>query len=84
MHLRYSTYGSALAGEKRHAQEVVKDLGIKYYDAEPQPMADQWMFFFCKGVPENLPDYVEVLLLDDEWFGKHYPDMDIIKAKDSI
>jgi hypothetical protein len=36
-------------------------LDITYQDAEPQPIADQWMFHGCKNVPSELPEYLTVL-----------------------
>lgn len=48
-----------LAGETRHAEAVMQDLGISYRRAEPQPIADQWQFFGCENVPTTgLPPYL--------------------------
>jgi len=44
--------------ENRHAQEVMKDLGIKYGDATPQSVGDQWWFWNCENMPEQLPVYL--------------------------
>lgn len=40
---------------KLHPQTHMKNLGITYDIAVPQSIADQWWFFNCKNVPENLP-----------------------------
>ena len=63
-HLRYDMYGAALAGENRHAQEVMKDLGILLSHSTPQSIADQWWFWCCENIPEELPDYIEEMNLD--------------------
>lgn len=48
------------AGDKRHAQKIIKDLGIIYKEAIPQPIADSWQFKDCTNIPTDLPDYVIV------------------------
>lgn len=50
IHLRLSIYYA-----KEHAQVTMKKLGITYQYAVPQSMGDQWWFFNCKNIPENLP-----------------------------
>lgn len=57
MHLRYDMY-SAPAG---HPQAVMRSLGITYQHATPQSIADQWWFWNCEGVPEDLPDFLTAL-----------------------
>lgn len=64
MHLRFDCYGSCIAGENRHPQIVMKELGITYQHATPQSIADQWWFWNCKNVPEKLPVYLTELDLD--------------------
>lgn len=54
-----STYGAALAKETRHAQTVMKDLGITYEESTPQSCFDCWQFWNCENVPEQLPDFIE-------------------------
>lgn len=61
--LRYDVYGAALSGDMRHAQDVVKELGITYQSEKPQPMGQQWLFFGCGNVPSKLPAYIT------EWKG---------------
>lgn len=41
-----------------HPQENMRMLGITYKRAEPQPIADQWMFFDCENVPDSLPEHI--------------------------
>jgi hypothetical protein len=59
--LRYSLNAAQDCGEDRHPQIVMQILDITYEDAEPQPIADQWMFHGCKNVPSELPEYLTVL-----------------------
>jgi len=65
MHLDYSIMGAHLnCGETRHAQEVMKSLGITYQFAVPQSLFDSWWFWNCENVPDKLPSYLTVLDLD--------------------
>lgn len=50
--------------EMRHPQLVMKELGINYQVATPQSMADQWWFWNCENVPNELPVFLEELELD--------------------
>jgi len=70
-HLVYDLYGAHLdSNEIRHAQIVVKELGITYQHSTPQSMNDTWMFWNCENVPEQLPPYLKVKDLDPmEWIG---------------
>lgn len=43
-----------------HVQQVMKDLGISYTLAVPQTITDQWWFFGCKNLPEQLPDFIKI------------------------
>jgi len=60
-HLRFEYYSAWDAGEKRHAQEVMKELGITYQHSTPQSLGDQWWFWNCEGIPEKLPPYITEL-----------------------
>lgn len=44
--------------ENRHAQTVMKELGITYSHATPQSLGDQFWFWNCKSVPDDLPGYI--------------------------
>ena len=62
MHLRYSLQAASCEyNENRHAQTVMKALGIGYQHATPQSMGDQWWFWNCTNIPEKLPRYLSVL-----------------------
>ena len=61
-HLKYSYMTAQLkCGEMRHAQKVMKDLGITYQHATPQSIGDQWWFWNCENIPEKLPEYLTEL-----------------------
>jgi hypothetical protein len=58
-HLRYDMMTASLdCEESRHAQVVMRELGVTYRLAVPQSMADQWWFFDCKNIPEPLPKFL--------------------------
>ena len=56
MHLRMNLWGVS-----KHAQAVMRDLGITYQVATPQSLGDQWWFWNCKNVPDQLPSFLSVL-----------------------
>jgi len=60
-HLVLDLYGAALAGDSRHAQAVMKDLGITYQKSVPQSLFDSWWFFNCENVPDDFPDWITEL-----------------------
>jgi len=61
-HLKFSYLTAQVGcGEKRHAQEVMSDLGITYQHATPQSMVDQFWFWNCENIPEILPKYLTEL-----------------------
>jgi len=51
-------------GENRHAQVVMRELGITYQHSTPQSMGDQWWFWNCENMPEELPSFLSDLGLD--------------------
>ena len=65
MHLRYSYMVADIdCKEDRHAQAVMRELGITYQHSTPQSMGDQWWFWNCENVPDPLPEYLTELTLD--------------------
>jgi len=64
MHLRFCMYSACDNKESRHPQEVMKSLGIDYQHATPQSVADQWWFWNCKNVPDQLPAFLTELQVD--------------------
>ena len=65
VHLRfdYMTAGYNY-NENRHAQVVMKELGIIYQMSTPQSIGDQWWFWNCENLPKKLPKYITILDLD--------------------
>lgn len=46
--------------EMRHAQVVMKELGITYQHSTPQSMGDQFWFWNCENIPKKLPKYITI------------------------
>lgn len=61
--LRFDMIGhsQATSGKPRHPQDVMRDLGISYRDAEPFPIGDCWVFRGCAELPPELPPWLEVV-----------------------
>lgn len=68
-HLRYDCMGAAYAGESRHPQQVIRELGITHELAIPQSMGDQWWLFNCEH--GELPVFITEMKCD-EWMAKQY------------
>ena len=65
MHLRYCLMTANIdCDESRHAQAVMRELGITYQHATPQSISDQWWFWNCKNIPTPLPKYLTGLDID--------------------
>lgn len=64
-HLRFCMMTAVIdCKENRHPQIVMKELGIKYQHATPQSMGDQWWFWNCENLPDNIPQFLTDLNLD--------------------
>jgi hypothetical protein len=61
MNLVYDIMAAGYSGEMRHAQAVMKELGIEYTLSVSQAASDCWWFFCCKNTPETLPRFLTVL-----------------------
>ena len=46
----------------RHAQEVIKELGILYKDCFGDSMCERFIFLNCSNIPETLPPYVTTII----------------------
>lgn len=68
-HLRYKIDCADYAGEQRHPQEVLRELGISYALAVPQSMGEQWWLFDCSY--ETLPSYITPMVAD-AWMVRQY------------
>ncbi|MCP3965613.1 MAG: hypothetical protein GY718_04555 [Lentisphaerae bacterium] len=65
MHLKLHYQTADLEyGETRHAQVIMKSLGITYQHSTPQSMGDQWWFWNCENIPQELPGYITELSVD--------------------
>lgn len=69
-HLRYDCMKAHFScGENRHAQTVMRELGITYERAIPQSMADQLWFFNCQYT--ELPKYITEMECSN-WLANQY------------
>ncbi len=59
-HLRVSTYYN-----DEHPLQSMERLGITYQHATPQSMLDEWWFWNCENVPDQLPEYFSILECKD-------------------
>ncbi len=63
-HLRYYYPDAHKYGQDKHAIEVMRELGITYQHSTPQSMGDQWWFWNCENIPDELPKYLTPLEMD--------------------
>jgi hypothetical protein len=82
-HLCLNYINAYYAGEKAHAQEIMKKLGITYQCSTPQSISDSFWFWNCENIPENLPSYITELNIDDpmEFVGWGLSKEEAIKIK---
>jgi len=83
-HLKFSYETAQIdCGEMRHAQTVMKELGITYQMSTPQSMSDSFWFWNCENIPEKLPKYLNYLNIEDpmEWVGWGISEEDAIRIK---
>ena len=65
MHLIFDYMTAQIdCNEGRHAQAVLKGLGIKYQDSTPQTAGNQFWFWNCENVPLPLPKFLTELDMD--------------------
>lgn len=64
MHLRVDYRGASEAGNKNHAQAIMRELGITYSHSTPQSLGDQFWFWNCENIPSELPSYISELKAD--------------------
>lgn len=58
-------YENMKKGEHKHAQSVIKELGITSVKDIPESMGDCWIFYGCENIPECLPGYISVSEMKD-------------------
>ena len=64
-HLRFDYMEASMGcNENRHAQVVMKELGITYQHSTPQSMGNQFWFWNCDNIPDELPRYLTILDVD--------------------
>jgi hypothetical protein len=62
MNLRYDMLTAAFDhGITKHAQQLMRELGITYTHSTPQSISDSWWFWNCQNVPKELPPYLTIL-----------------------
>jgi hypothetical protein len=65
MHLRFCMQtASENKNTSGHPELVMHELGITYQVATPQSIGDQWWFWNCENIPEELPKFLSELKLD--------------------
>lgn len=50
--------------EYKHAEDIMRSLGITYQMSTPQSMFDSWWFWNCENVPDPLPCYLSVMKME--------------------
>lgn len=53
----FDLIGATLAGDRRHPQTAMRELGFEWSSAEAIPISDAWVFA-CTKYPETYPNYV--------------------------
>ncbi|MNQ90151.1 hypothetical protein D3C85_1054810 [compost metagenome] len=66
--LKFCMYGQCLAGDTRHAQQVMREMGINYKKAVSQSINDSWHFWGVENVPEELPKWMQLVEWDPQEF----------------
>jgi hypothetical protein len=70
-------------GEQRHAQVVMRELGITYQHGTPQSLGDQYWFWNCENIPEKLPKFITELDIDPmEYIGFGLSEKEAEKIRD--
>lgn len=71
-HLHYYMTDAVLGhSESRHAQTVMKDLGITYQHAICSSVMDCWTFWNCEDVPYELPAFIRIAEIKPKDFIGH-------------
>jgi hypothetical protein len=59
-HLRFDMEVAYKSGVKGFPPQVIEELGITFQHANIQGMVEQWWFWNCENIPEQLPGYITV------------------------
>lgn len=65
-HLRFCYMTTHRLGISGHAQKIMKELGISYTHSTPQSIPEQFWFWNCQNIPEELPPFLTDLGLTPE------------------
>lgn len=69
MHLIYCMMTADLDCKvHKHPQIMMRELGITYQHATPQSIGDQWWFWNCDSLPDELPKYLTPMDADPRKF----------------
>lgn len=60
VNLYLDSYSQSMARDSRHAEEVMKDLGIHYEYSRGSAALNGWIFWNCENVPDELPNWLKV------------------------
>lgn len=69
----------------KHAQLIMKDIGITYALAVPQSISDAWWFFGCRSIPYPLPSYLSIIPTEIEelvGYGLDALDVKMLRRRD--
>lgn len=64
--LRYYMQSAIEAGEKRHAQDHLRAIGVNWRQSECHTVGDCWFFWMPYGNLDALPDWLEdeIIMVD--------------------
>jgi hypothetical protein len=62
--LRFFMMDAIDCGINEHPQAAMRRLGITYERSVPQSLGDQWWFYGCENIPDELPPYLSKLETD--------------------
>jgi len=83
MHLRFSMMKAYYLGEMDHPQTVMKSRGITYQHATPQSLNEQWLFWNCENIPDELPEYLSCFYREPiKYIGRGLSKEDAIKISE--
>lgn len=60
MHLSFDCLWAHYNGIKQgNPQQVMRELGITYQHSTPQSISNQWWFWNCENIPDDLPPFLK-------------------------
>lgn len=66
-HLKFDVraYVEIFGINSKHPKKFMDDAGIIYSHAVPQTLGDQWWFFNCEKIPDNVEGCISILDIDN-------------------